>query len=255
MMSSSEHDLANRRSVLVTGGSRGLGRCFVTAFAMAGYDVYFTYQNNHDHSAALVDGLCAEGGRVTAMKLDVRDEQQVQTVVSGVERLSGGLGVLVNNAGISHDGMSWKVEPAKWRDTLDVNLTGAFLMSQAVLPGMRERKHGRIINISSVVGRRGIAGTAAYSASKAALFGMTRTIAREVVSRNITVNCLVLGYYNSGMGTKLTPEILEQTVHSIPAGRLGNPEELASILLFLCSDACGYLTGQEIVVDGGFLIA
>jgi NAD(P)-dependent dehydrogenase (short-subunit alcohol dehydrogenase family) len=255
MMSSTNQESAGTRSVLVTGGSRGLGRCFVTAFSMAGYDVYFTYQNNQGQGAALVDELRAEGGKATALELDVRDARQVQDVVSEAERLSGGLGVLVNNAGVSHDGMSWKLAADDWRDTLDVNLTGAFLMSQAVLPGMRERKHGRIVNISSVVGSRGIAGTAAYSSSKAALSGMTRTIAREVASRNITVNCLVLGYYNSGMGTKLPPDFLEQTLRAIPAGRLGNPEELASIVLFLCSDACGYLTGQEIVVDGGFLIA
>lgn len=240
-------------SVLITGGNRGLGSCFVTAFANAGYDVYFTYHSNRSQSAELADRLRSVGGRVTALELDVRDDRSIRAVSEEAERLSGGIGVLVNNAGISNDGMSWKLDAAKWRECLDVNTTGAFLMSQALVPGMRERQQGRILNISSVVGLRGIAGTAAYAASKAALLGMTRAMSREVAPRNITVNSLVLGYFDCGMGAALPPEFAEQTLRRIPAGRFGDPRELASIMLFLCSGACDYITGQEIVIDGGFL--
>lgn len=242
----------DKPAVLVTGGSRGLGRAFVEHFARAGHDVYFTYERNDADSEALVGSLHAVSGQVRAARLDVRDAVAALSVVRDAEHASGGVGILINNAGVSHDGMSWKLPFGKFQDTLDVNLTGCFAMAQAVLPGMRERQNGRIINISSVVAKRGIAGTAAYAASKAGLIGLTRTLARETAARGITVNCIVAGYFDTGMGSTLPVEAKTQLIATIPVGRFGNAAELAQIVEFLCSDACSYVTGQEIVVDGGF---
>lgn len=242
----------NKRAVLVTGGGRGLGEAFVRHFAQAGHEVYFTYEHDEDSASSLVNAMNGDGAQVEAFQLDVRDERSALGLVSQIESRGRGIGILINNAGVSHDGMSWKLPVEQYREMLDVNLTGSFIMSQAVLPGMRERRDGRILNISSVVAKRGIAGTSGYSASKCGLFGLTRTIAREVVSRGITVNCIVAGYFDAGMGTKLPPDIREQIMQSIPAGRFGDGARLAEIVAFLCSDACEYITGQEIVVDGGF---
>lgn len=242
----------DKRTVLVTGGSRGLGEAFVRHFAKAGHDVYFTFERNQDNASALADAMNAAGAKVDAFQLDVRDEGAALEVISQIDTRGRGIGILINNAGVSHDGLSWKLPVEQYRETVDVNLTGSFIMSQAVLPGMRERQDGRILNISSVVAKRGIAGTSGYSASKCGLFGLTRTIAREVASRGITVNCLVAGYFEAGMGSKLPETIREQTMRSIPAGRFGDASRLAEIVAFLCSDACEYITGQEIVVDGGF---
>lgn len=242
-----------KRIVLVTGGSRGLGEAFVRYFSNAGHEVYFTYERNQENANALVHAMNAAGAKVDAFQLDVRDEQMALKVVSQIDARSGGVGILINNAGVSHDGMSWKLPVEQFRNTVDINLTGSFIMSQAVLPGMRERRDGRILNISSVVAKRGIAGTSGYAASKCGLFGLTRTIAREVASRGITVNCLVAGYFDAGIGTKLPATIREQIIQSIPVGRFGDAARLAEIVAFLCSDACEYITGQEIVVDGGFM--
>lgn len=241
------------RIVLVTGGSRGLGRHFVRRFAAAGDDVYFTYQSNEDEGRVVESEARAAGHTARALQLDVRDEDQAKAVIADIERASGAVQVLINNAGVSYDGMCWKLPAERYRDTLDVNVVGAFIMTKTVLAGMRESRRGRIVNISSVVAKRGIAGTVAYAASKSALFGMTQTAAKELAGRGITVNCMVVGYFDAGMGAKLPADIREQTLQSIPAGRFGDPAKLAEIVAFLCSDACDYVTGQEVVVDGGFL--
>lgn len=247
-----ELERRRKRAVLVTGGSRGLGRAFVERFVRAGHPVYFTYERNGEDAEHLADSLRASGGQVQAIRLDVRDPTAAAAVVATVDRASDGVGILINNAGVSHDGMSWKLPLAEFQDTLDVNLTGCFTMTQAVLPGMRARQYGRIVNISSVVAKRGIAGTSAYAASKAGLIGLTRTLARETAARGITVNCIVAGYFDAGMGNALPDTAKAKLIEAIPVGRFGDGSELAQIVEFLCSDACAYVTGQEIVVDGGF---
>ncbi len=244
---------AGARACLVTGGSGGLGAHMVRQFAAAGHPVYFTYLQNEDDARSLAVAVEAAGGVCRALRADLRSESDIASVVETIASDGQSLSVLVNNAGVSHNGMSWKLEAAQWRETLEVNVTGAFLATRAALPGMRERRHGRIINISSVVGHRGIAGTSAYAASKAALGGFTRAVAAEVASRGITANSLVLGYFDAGMGRQLQDSVREQTLRSIPAGHFGDAGKLARIVAFLASDDCDYLTGQEIVVDGGFL--
>lgn len=244
---------ASARACLVTGGSGGLGAHMVRQFAAAGHPVYFTYLQNEDDARSLAAAVEADGGRCRALRADIRSESDIAQVVAAMAADGNTPAILVNNAGVSHDGMSWKLSATQWRETYDVNVTGAFLAARAVLPAMRERRHGRIINISSVVGHRGIAGTSAYAASKAALGGMTRAMAAEVASRGITVNCLVLGYFDAGMGRQLPDAVREQTLRSIPVGHFGDAGKLARIVAFLASDDCDYLTGQEITIDGGFL--
>lgn len=243
----------SKSCALITGGNRGLGAHLVRGFAKAGYEVVFTFLHNHDEAHELVAEVCAHGGHARAMQMDVRDREAVSRTVAEIKEKGGDVAVLINNAGVSRDGMSWKLGSTAWQETLDTNLTGTFQVTQSVLPGMRQRGGGRILNIASVVGQRGIAGTAAYAASKAALGGFTRAVAKEVAARGITINDLVLGYFDAGMGALLPEAARQSTLASIPAGVFGDPEKLARIAIFLCSDACDYITGQQIVVDGGFL--
>jgi 3-oxoacyl-[acyl-carrier protein] reductase len=243
---------AARRKALVTGGARGLGSAFVEELARAGMDVAFTYFESEAACRARLSELQGLGLRCSAFPLDVRDAEAAQQLVSLIEG-AGGVDVLVNNAGVSRDGVAWKLPPETFRDTLDINLTGAFNLIRAALPGMRRRRWGRILNVSSVVAETGIAGTSAYASSKAGLFGLTRAVAREVAGQGITVNCLALGYFDAGMGGALPPELRERIVAQIPMARFGDPAKLARIVAFLASDDCDYVTGQVLTVDGGFL--
>ena len=243
----------HRPAVLVTGGSGGLGAFLVRRFAADGHPVYFTYVSHEEAAESLASELRGAGKQVVALRVDVREESQLHAAVATMEANGHPPGILVNNAGVSFNGMSWKLDAAQWRATLEVNTTGAFLATKAVLPGMRERGFGRILSMSSVVGERGIAGTVAYAASKSALSGFTRAVAREVAARGVTVNALVLGYFDAGMGRQLPDEARERIVATIPAQRFGDPGKLAAIVAFLASPDCDYVTGQEIVVDGGFL--
>lgn len=245
--------LTGQSAALVTGGSGGIGSHLVRGLAAEGYRVYFTYLRNRGEAEDLVAQVEASGGWSKALKADVRNEAEIAHAIEEIVRDGSQIRVLINNAGVSNDGMSWKLDAEKWRTTFDVNVTGPFVVTKAVLPLMREQRHGRIVNISSVVGHRGVAGTCAYGASKAALGGFTRAVAKEVASRGITVNNLVLGYFDAGMGAQLPEAIRDEMVRTIPAGKFGEADKLAKIVAFLCSDACDYVTGQEIVVDGGFL--
>lgn len=250
----SEHGSINAsRGVLITGGSGGLGAHLVRQMVHAGHPVYFTYLHNQADADALVMECTSAGGRCHAIAADVRDESAIAAIVARMDSDGHPVAVLVNNAGITHSAMSWKMSTEQWRETYEVNVTGAFIATRAALPGMRERGFGRVMSISSVVGHRGIPGTAAYAASKAALGGFTRAVASEVASRGITVNCLVLGYFDAGMGRQLPEKMVEKTLQSIPCGRFGDPEKVAKVVAFLATDTCDYITGQEITIDGGFL--
>ena len=236
---------------LVTGASGDLGYHFTWGLAQDGARVVIHYHQNADQADKLKAELLARGYDAMTVQADVSQEDEVQRMVDEVRAIFGAIDILVNNAGISRDGVTWKMSKRTWDDVLRVNLTGAFFCSRAMLPAMREKRWGRIVNITSVVAQMGVPGTPAYAASKAGLIGFTKTLAREVVSRGITVNCLALGYFEAGVLHGLSEEIQQRILAQIPMKRFGDPDEVVHALLFLCHEHAGYITGQVINVNGG----
>ncbi len=245
------------RVVLITGAGGGLGAVQARKFASEGASVAINYINIgslEEEAQALSDSLAAEyGGKHCIYAADVSKENEVFLMIEKIMSDYGRLDVLVNNAGISINAFTWKYPEESWRKVIDINLTGAFHCIKAVLPYMSERRYGRIVNISSVVGLTGAAGTVAYSASKAGLIGMMKTVAREVASKNITVNCVAPGYIDTGIIRDVPDKIREKTVlPSIPMGHLGEAEDIAGAVMFLASDDAKYITGEVLRIDGGF---
>lgn len=233
------------RWALVTGASKGIGAATATALAAAGHDVVVHYGSDKEGAEA-VAARCAEHGvdtRVVGADLAT----DLETLTALVDEL-GGVGVLVNNAGRTADSLSLSMSDDAFRDVLEVNLTAAFRLSRAVLRGMLRARQGRIVNLSSVVGLHGNAGQANYAASKAGLVGLTKTLAREVGKRGITVNAVAPGFIATGMTEGLPAE---EIIARIPAGRLGDPEDVAAVVAFLCSPAASYVNGAVVPVDGG----
>lgn len=233
------------RWALVTGASKGIGAATATALAAAGHDVVVHYGSDKEGAEA-VAARCAEHGvdtRVVGADLAT----DLETLTAVVDEL-GGVGVLVNNAGRTADSLSLSMSDDAFRDVLEVNLTAAFRLSRAVLRGMLRARQGRIVNLSSVVGLHGNAGQANYAASKAGLVGLTKTLAREVGKRGITVNAVAPGFIATGMTEGLPAE---EIIARIPAGRLGDPEDVAAVVAFLCSPAASYVNGAVVPVDGG----
>lgn len=191
----------------------------------------------------------AQGATVWAPSHATLDVTRPDSVGASLAALNAN--ILINCAGVSRSAMSWKTSDENWAATLDTNLTGVFNCIRAVLPGMRERGWGRIINLSSVVGQTGVAGTSAYAASKAGISGLTRAVAAEAARKGVTVNALALGYFDAGMIRDVPAETRKRIVDAIPVGRLGRPEEVCGIIGFLCTDEAAYITGQTINVNGG----
>ncbi len=245
--------LANKIAV-VTGGSRGIGEGIVRSLAAAGSRVYFTYNSNAEKAEALASELTSETVPVTAVKANVTSADEVAALVSRVIEEAKSLDILVNNAGITKDGLLMRMSETDWDDVLNTNLKGVFLCSKAVLRPMMSQRRGRIINIGSIVGLSGNAGQANYAASKAGLVGFTRSLAKEVASRNILVNCVAPGYVLTDMTGKLTEEQRKTFEEHIPLKRSGTVEEIASVVGFLASDAASYITGQVINIDGGLAL-
>lgn len=242
--------------VLITGAAGGLGSEQCRVFAEEGASVAINYLdvgNFAQEAARLVNSLKANyGGDYQHFSADITNEDEVKKMVDEVNSRFGKIDVLVNNAGISIDALSWKISAENWSKVLAVNLTGALYCSKAVLPGMRERRYGRIIFISSVVGLTGARGTVAYAASKAALIGMSKTMAREVANRGITVNCVAPGYIDAGIMKDVPDKFRTETVvPSIPMGRPGEAVDVARAVAFLASDDAKYITGEVLRVDGG----
>jgi 3-oxoacyl-[acyl-carrier protein] reductase len=241
----------NQRVVVVTGGSRGIGRAVCLALAGADTHIYFNYSKSLSAAKEAEALIREKGGRVTAVAADVTRENEVRFFFGAIADAAGRLDVLVNNAGITRDGLLPRMSEQDWDDVLDVNLKGAFLCMKAASRPMLRQRSGRIINISSVVGLTGNPGQANYSASKAGLIGLTRSVAAEFASRNITVNAVAAGLINTDMTAALSAEDKKDITGRIPLGRMGEPEDVAGVVAFLASDQAAYITGQVIHVNGG----
>ena len=242
---------ASKGVALVTGASRGIGRAIALALANEGWRVIGT-ATTESGAAGITEALAAHGGRGIA--LNVTDAAASQAAVDDIVAREGGLHVLVNNAGITRDTLSMRMKDDDWDAVLDTNLKAVFRLARAVTKPMMKQRCGRIINITSVVGASGNAGQANYAAAKAGVAGLTRSLARELGSRGITVNCVAPGFIATDM-TEVLPEAQKAALLAqIPLGRLGTPEEIAHAVAFLASPLAGYITGAELHVNGGMFM-
>jgi acetoacetyl-CoA reductase len=236
---------------LVTGGSRGIGAAISKALQDAGYTVAATYAGNDDAAKAFTE----ETG-IKTYKWSVADYDACAAGIKQIEEDLGPIAVLVNNAGITRDAMFHKMTPQQWKEVIDTNLTGVFNMTHPVWSGMRDRKFGRIINISSINGQKGQAGQANYSAAKAGDLGFTKALAQEGARAGITVNAICPGYIATEMVKAIDEKVLnERIIPQIPVGRLGEPEEIGRCVVFLASDEAGFITGSTISANGGQYMA
>jgi len=237
---------------LVTGASRGIGASIARELAQAGAKVVVNYASSPAAAEAVVAEIQAAGGQAWAHQANVAEEDQVEALVKAVLEKEGRLDVLVNNAGITRDGLLMRMKSADWQSVIDLNLSGVFLCTRAVSRAMLKARSGRIINITSVVGLMGNPGQANYSAAKAGVIGLTRSSAAEFASRGVTVNAVAPGFIESDMTAELDKEPI---LKAIPLGRMGQPSEVASAVRFLAADpAAAYMTGQVLQVDGGMVM-
>jgi 3-oxoacyl-[acyl-carrier protein] reductase len=236
---------------LVTGASRGIGKAIGSKLAGAGAKVAVADVMDLTEIQAAADEI---GGGAIAVSADVTTPEQVDAAVSEIEERLGPIDVLVNNAGITRDGLLLRMSDNDWTAVLNVNLKGAFNVTKAVARRMMKRRTGRIVNIASVVGITGNRGQANYSASKAGLIGFTKSIAKELASRNVLVNAVAPGFIDTVMTQALSEDVREALLQQVPLGRLGSPADVANVVLFLSSDLAGYVTGQVVVVDGGMVM-
>jgi 3-oxoacyl-[acyl-carrier protein] reductase len=241
-----------KRTAIVTGSSRGLGKAIALSLAKNGADVVVNYLNNKDLADQVVKSIKAMGRKSISIKADVTSFSHVDNMVQRTLHELGKIDILVNNAGLYKDNVVWKMPDAVWDDVISVNLKGTFNCTKVAIREMRKYGYGRVINISSVVGQVGIFGTSNYSAAKSGIFGFTKAVAKEVARKNITVNALTLGYFETGMLKRLSSEVQANILKQIPMNRFGQPSEVGEMVSFLASEKSGYLTGQIIHLNGGY---
>lgn len=243
--------LVEGKKALITGGARGIGKEIVTAFLKEGASVYFIDLQESEFMDEYQELASKTGQKVVFKQGNVADEEEITGVVNEILKESGGIDVLVNNAGITRDNLFFRMSGKEWNDVLNINLSSAFYISKTVSRQMAKQKSGSIINIASIVGVIGNAGQANYSASKAGMIGLTKSLAREIGSRGVRVNAVAPGFIKTAMTDKLKDSQKEALLTQIPMARLGNPEEVASTVLFLASDLSSYITGHVIQITGG----
>ena len=239
---------------LVTGASRGIGRAIALKLAEDGFAIVVNYASSSEEAEAVVAQIEAGGGRALAVPADVSDPDAVAAMFETVTAELGPVSVLVNNAGVTDDGLLLRMNADQWDDVISTNLRSVFLCTKAALRGMLRARSGRIINISSVSGISGNPGQSNYAASKAGIIGFTKSVAKEVGSRGITVNAIAPGFIQTDMTEALGDDVTDAASEQIALGRLGLPEEVASVVGYLAGNGASYITGQTIVVDGGLAL-
>lgn len=244
----------NNKCVLVTGASRGIGKAIATEFAKNGARVAFTYLSSVEKGQALEQELSQFGTQCKGYRSDASDYASAENLINQVVEDFGGLDIVINNAGVTRDTLLMRMSEEQWDEVLRINLKSVFNLTKAATKPMMRAKSGSIINISSVVGLMGNAGQANYSASKAGMIGFTKSIAKELGSRNIRCNAIAPGFIETEMTGELNDEQLKEWTKSIPLKRAGQGQDIANACLFLGSDASSYITGQVLVVDGGMLM-
>jgi 3-oxoacyl-[acyl-carrier protein] reductase len=238
------------RVALVTGASQGIGRACALALSEAGATVAVAARNEEKLNAVAQE-ITGKGGKASAFKLDVTNEDEIKTTVKAIIAQLGKIDILLNNAGITRDQLFMRMKRADWDDVVNTNLTAPYLLTQAVISPMLKQRWGRIINITSINGQMGQAGQANYASAKAGLIGLTKSVAREVASRNITCNAVAPGWIDTAMTADLTQELKDKMVAAVPLGRPGTDHEIAAAVCFLASEEAAYITGHVLNVNGG----
>lgn len=246
--------ILKEKNALVTGGSRGIGRATAIELSKEGANVIITYNSNEEKAKEVIKEVEKNGVKGLAIKADVSSEEDVKSMMKTIKSQFDSIDVLVNNAGVTKDNLLIRMKSEDWDKVINTNLKGVYLCTKAVVRGMMKKRYGKIVNIASVVGISGNAGQGNYSASKAGVIGFTKSIAKELGSRGINVNGVAPGFVETDMTEVLSEDIKEQSLKLIPLNRFAKPEDIANVVVFLCSEKANYITGQIINVDGGMLM-
>lgn len=244
----------DNKVALITGASKGIGKATAIKFSRLGAYVIVNYSNSADEASEVVDAIEREGGGACALKADVSNKSEVNSMFESIIKTCGGLDILVNNAGITKDALLIRMTESDWDRVIDVNLKGAYNCTKEASKIMIKNRYGKIINISSVVGLTGNAGQSNYAAAKAGIIGFSKSMAKELASRGINVNVIAPGFIETEMTGKLSEQMKLKILSNIPLGKYGNAEDVANLASFLASDLSGYITGQVFNVDGGMVL-
>ncbi|APT47182.1 3-oxoacyl-[acyl-carrier-protein] reductase [Bacillus safensis] len=247
--------MLTNKTAVVTGASRGIGRSIAIDLAKSGANVVVNYSGNEAKANEVVDEIKALGQQAFAVKADVSNAEEVQAMMKQAIDTFGSIDILVNNAGITKDNLLMRMKENEWDDVININLKGVFNCTKAVTRQMMKQRSGRIINLASVVGVCGNPGQANYVAAKAGVIGLTKTTAKELATRHITVNAVAPGFISTDMTDKLDENVQTEMLKQIPLARFGAPEDISNVVVFLASEGAGYITGQTIQVDGGMVMS
>ncbi|WP_345807438.1 3-oxoacyl-[acyl-carrier-protein] reductase [Bacillus pumilus] len=247
--------MLTNKTAVVTGASRGIGRSIAIDLAKNGANVVVNYSGNEAKANEVVDEIKALGQQAFAVKADVSNAEEVQALMKQAIDTFGSIDILVNNAGITKDNLIMRMKENEWDDVININLKGVFNCTKAVTRQMMKQRSGRIINLASVVGVCGNPGQANYVAAKAGVIGLTKTTAKELATRHITVNAVAPGFISTDMTDKLDENVQTEMLKQIPLARFGAPEDISNVVVFLASEGAGYITGQTIQVDGGMVMS